>query len=155
MSNEQTIESLNLLLADCYALYLKTQNYHWNVTGPNFPSLHAMFEDQYKDLAEAIDEVAERIRALGPRVAANFSIFNQRSTIADGNEDNNAEHMLKELIEDNANIVDVLYKVADYAAKSGDKATEDLCIGRIRVHQKNAWMLRASHEYETIKPSVN
>lgn len=154
MSNEKTVQSLNLVLADSYALYLKTQNYHWNVTGQNFFGLHAMFEQQYKDLAAAIDEIAERIRALGPRVGATFSLFDQQTTIPDGDENNNAEHMVKELIEDNLNIVDVLYKASEHAAQNDDKATEDLCIERITVHQKAVWMLRASHEHETIKPNL-
>lgn len=155
MSNQKLIHGLNLVLADSYALYLKTQNYHWNVTGQNFASLHSMFEEQYKDLAEAIDEIAERIRVLGPRVAATFSLFDQQSTIPDGDENSNAEHMLKDLIEDNKNIVDILYKAADLAAENNDKATEDLCVERIHIHEKNAWMLSASHEYETIKPNLD
>lgn len=148
MSNERTVQNLNLVLADSYALYLKTQNYHWNVTGQNFSALHAMFEDQYRDLASAIDEIAERIRALGPKVGASFSLFEKQSTIPDGDENNSSEQMVKELIDDNLNIVDVLYKASEQAAEGNDKATEDLCIERITVHQKNIWMLRASSEYE-------
>lgn len=150
MSNEKTVQSLNLVLADSYALYLKTQNYHWNVTGQSFFGLHAMFEDQYKDLASAIDEIAERIRALGPRVGASFSLFEKQSTIPDGNENNSAEQMVKELIDDNLNIVDVLYKASEQAAVENDKVTEDLCIERITVHEKSIWMLRASNEYKAV-----
>lgn len=155
MAKGDVIDSLKLLLADSYALYLKTQNYHWNVTGQNFHSLHKMFEDQYSEMADAVDIIAERIRALDAKVPAAFSVFDQASTVADGDEEANSEKMLKELIEDNLSIVDVLYKVADIAANSEDKATEDLAIERIRVHEKNAWTLRASHEFDTVQPVVD
>lgn len=142
--DKEVIKMMKLVLANSYGLYLKTQNYHWNVTGPQFESLHILFEKQYTDLAESVDEIAERIRALGSKAPASFSIFNELKTLADGNEDASAEEMVKGLAEDNLYMASLLKEVIILAQQHQDEATADLCIKRIEVHEKNAWMLHSS-----------
>lgn len=144
MIKEDIVENLKLVLANSYALYLKTQNYHWNVTGPNFASLHELFESQYKDLAEAIDEIAERIRALDAKVVSTFASFDLLTQIPDSDENAASDKMIDELMQDNLTLVDSLNKLATIAGKSDDKATEDMAVERIAVHEKNAWMLKSS-----------
>jgi starvation-inducible DNA-binding protein len=142
--NKEVVESLKLVLANSYALYLKTQNYHWNVTGPNFNSLHLLFNAQYNDLAVAVDDIAERIRTLDSRVEASFSHFGKTSKIKDGNENANATTMVGELAADNETLAKILKETFQIATKVGDDATADLIIGRIEIHQKNVWMLKSS-----------
>lgn len=146
MSKEDIIENLRLVLADSYALYLKTQNYHWNVTGNNFFELHKLFESQYKDLAEAIDEIAERIRSLDAKVVSTFSSFDLLTQITDADENSDFEKMLEELTQDNLTVVDAFKKLQNKANKIDDSSTEDLAVRRIVVHEKNAWMLRSSQK---------
>jgi len=142
--DKEVIKMMQLVLANSYGLYLKTQNYHWNVTGPQFESLHILFEKQYSDLAESVDEIAERIRALGSKAPASFSLFNELKTLADGNEDASAEEMVKGLAEDNLYMASLLKEVIVLAQQHQDEATADLCIKRIEIHEKNAWMLHSS-----------
>ncbi len=143
MKNKKVIEHLNHVLADTYALYLKTQNYHWNVTGSNFGDLHKTFQSQYEDLAEAVDTVAERIRALGEKVPATFKIFDKKCHIKDGDEKATWQKMVKELAADQHSIVKVLSACAKLAESTGDLVTMDIMIERMTIHQKNAWMLGA------------
>ncbi len=143
MKNKKIIEHLSHVLADTYALYLKTQNYHWNVTGSNFGELHAMFQAQYEDLASAIDSIAERIRSLGEKVPATFKHFDKKCHIKDGNEKATWQTMVKELTNDQHSIVKVLTACAKAAEASGDLVTMDMMIERMTIHQKNAWMLGA------------
>lgn len=142
--DKEVIKMMQLVLANSYGLYLKTQNYHWNVTGPQFESLHILFEKQYSDLAESVDEIAERIRALGSKAPASFSLFNELKTLADGNEDASAEEMVKGLAEDNLYMASLLKEAIVLAQQHQDEATADLCIKRIEIHEKNAWMLHSS-----------
>jgi len=142
--NKKTVESLKSALANSYALYLKTQNYHWNVTGPNFKSLHELFNMQYSDLALAIDEIAERIRTLDSKVEASFAHFEKTSKIKNGNENNNYSTMVKELAIDNETLAKILSETFKIASEEKDDATADLIIGRIEIHQKNVWMLKSS-----------
>ena len=142
--DKEVIKMMQLVLANSYGLYLKTQNYHWNVTGPQFESLHILFEKQYIDLAESVDEIAERIRALGSKAPASFSMFNELKTLTDGNEEASAEEMVKGLAEDNLYMASLLKEVIILAQQHQDEATADLCIKRIEVHEKNAWMLHSS-----------
>ncbi len=144
MIKEDIIENLKLVLANSYALYLKTQNYHWNVTGPNFIGMHKLFEAQYKDLAEAIDEIAERIRALDIKVTSTFGSFDLLTQIPDSDENAPLNKMLDELMQDNLTVIDSLNKLATLAGDSDDKATEDMAIERIAIHEKNVWMLKSS-----------
>lgn len=142
--SKKTVESLKLALANSYTLYLKTQNYHWNVTGPSFKSLHDLFNAQYNDLALAIDELAERIRTLDSKVEATFNYFEKISKIKSGNENNDSSTMVKELAADNETLAQILNETFKIASEEKDDATADLIIGRIEVHQKNSWMLKSS-----------
>jgi starvation-inducible DNA-binding protein len=144
MDTKILIENLKAVLADSYSLFLKTQNYHWNVTGPNFKSLHTMFEDQYKDLFSAVDVIAERIRTLGDKAPATYTAYSQLTKIKDGKENNSDRVMVKELADDQQVIVETLTTALRNAQKISDEATADLMIERIETHQKNAWMLNSS-----------
>lgn len=144
MTNTTVTEALKVLLADTYALYLKTQNYHWNVTGPNFKPLHLLFEEQYSDLAVAVDDIAERIRALGEKAPGTWKAYEALTTIKDGNENADADTMVKELADDQGNIGNTLKKVLEAAQAVGDEVTIGLVADRLTVHEKAAWMLRSS-----------
>ena len=153
MSNPSTVERLNTspvaaelktLLADSYALYLKPQNYHWNVTGPNFKPLHELFEEQYTDLATAIDEIAERIRSLGEKAPGTMQAFTDATSIKPGNEDADAATMVRELEQDQQAVVSTLRNVLKAAQDAEDEVTAGLVADRMTVHEKNAWMLRSS-----------
>jgi len=137
-------ESLKNALADSYVLYLKTQNYHWNVTGLNFNSLHTMFENQYNDLFTAVDLLAERIRALGEKAPGTFAYYSKITTITEGNENSSAQEMVKELAQDQQKIVNTLEKVLSESQKCKDDVTAGIITDRIEIHQKNAWMLNSS-----------
>jgi starvation-inducible DNA-binding protein len=132
------------LLADTYALYLKTQNYHWHVKGPNFKSLHQMFEEQYQELAMAVDDIAERILTLGSNAPASFDQFNQLTTIKAGDSNATSDNMIKELHEDHQQILEDLQQVITEAQKKNDEGTVSLASERIAAHEKIRWMLRAS-----------
>lgn len=135
---------LNKLLADTYILYLKTQNFHWNVTGPHFPSLHAMFEGQYQDLAAAADTLAERIRALGFPAPGSFKQFAQLASIKEAPEQPpKAEEMIQQLLTDQESIIRTARAIYPYTDDVKDEATADLITDRLTVHEKNAWMLRS------------
>lgn len=138
-------DELSKILADTYTLYLKTQNFHWNVTGPLFYSLHLMFEKQYEELADAVDIIAERIRALGFHTPASFSEFNKLNRIKEAKGFLNANEMIKELLHDHESITRACHDMIEIAQDSGDEGTADLLIERIREHDKTAWMLRSSH----------
>lgn len=144
MSNKPVIESLKQVLADSYSIYLKTQNYHWNVEGPQFQSLHALFELQYTELATAIDEIAELIRSGGEKAPATFAAYNQTSVIKPGNENSSASEMVKELAADQDLISASLRKALDVAGKAEDDVVVDAITQRLAVHRKNKWMLEAS-----------
>ncbi len=131
------------VLADSYVLYLKTQNYHWNVTGPHFSALHALFQGQYEDLAMAIDTVAERVRTLGVKAPGSFSAFAERASIKEEKTFPNWKKMVSALANDQEKIVATAQKALELAQESGDEVTADVMIGRIETHQKNKWMLDA------------
>ena len=137
-------KELKLLLADTYALYLKTQNYHWNVTGPHFSALHALFEVQYTDLAAAVDEIAERIRALGDTAPARFGTYSELTKIKDGDEQASASEMVKHLAEDQELLIKTLQNVLGAAQEEDDEVTIGLVVDRMSVHEKAGWMLRSS-----------
>lgn len=144
MTNNPVAESLKTVLADTYALYLKTQNYHWNVTGPHFKTLHELFEEQYTDLAGAVDEIAERIRALGVKAPGTWGAYESLTNIPDGNEEADANTMVKELAEDQEKMTASLKQAFEKASTANDEVTVDLMVGRMTVHEKAAWMLRSS-----------
>ena len=143
--NENTVaKGLAHVLADSYTLMIKTHNYHWNVEGPHFKMLHELFEEQYTDLFTAVDDIAERIRALGEKAPGSHAEFLELSALKDGDSGKDANSMVEELVADNETLADRAHKVTETAAKSGDKATEDMLIGRIMIHQKAVWMMRSS-----------
>lgn len=144
MSNNKVAEVLKTVLANNYALYLKTQNYHWNVTGPNFKSLHELFEEQYNDLFTANDEIAERVRTLGEKVPATFGIFSNSAIIKDGDENADSSSMVKELAADQDLMIQSLKEALIAAQDADDEATIGLVVDRITIHEKAAWMLRSS-----------
>lgn len=142
---EELAQGLSTLLADTYTLYLETHNFHWNVTGPMFRTLHLMFEEQYIELAAAVDVIAERIRSLGHSAPASYAAFQKRTSIklSDDEAIPAATAMIQGLVEGNETVVRTSRKVLDTAEKAGDQATADLVTQRLRVHEKTAWMLRS------------
>ncbi len=137
---------LGVLFVDMYTVYLKTQSYHWHVTGPLFKPLHLLFEEQYKDLADALDRVAERIRMLGHQVPATFSEFQRLKTIQDGHSDASANQMLSELATDHTALIYQMKQLVVLAEKNDDIASVGLLSERIEAHEKMRWMLSASCE---------
>ncbi len=144
MSNNPVAEALKVALADSYALYIKTQNYHWNVTGPQFNGLHLMFENQYTDLAAAIDTIAERIRALGEKAPGSFKRYTAVTNISDGDENNSSQAMLEDLYKSQQIIGKTLSAALEKAETANDQVTIDLMTQRLAVHEKNAWMLKST-----------
>ena len=136
--------ALNKVLADSYALYLKTHGYHWNVRGPNFQSLHVLLEGQYNEEWTALDAIAERIRALGELAPQGYAAFGNLSSIKDGNPENDWEAMLKELLADNETVIRTLRESFPVPDEAGDEATADLFTQRLQAHEKHAWMLRST-----------
>jgi len=141
---QKVTEELGHFLADTYGLYLKTQNFHWNVTGPLFYSLHKLFEEQYQELANAVDEIAERIRSLGGYTPASFSQFSQLSSLKEEKEKIDATAMLEKLIKDHEVLAQHAMHLIRTAQAAEDEGTADLLIQRLKVHQKFAWMLQSS-----------
>ena len=137
-------EGLAKLLADTYAVYLKTHGYHWNVRGPNFSPLHALFMAQYTEMWTAIDEVAERIRALGELAPQGYGAFGNLSSIKDGDPSKGAEEMLKDLIASQEALVGTLYAILPAAQAAGDEVSASLISDRLTAHEKHIWMLRSS-----------
>ena len=137
-------ESLSKVLADSYGVYLKTHGYHWNVSGPTFSQLHALFMTQYTEMWTAIDEVAERIRALGELAPQGYGAFGNLSSIKDGDPTKDAAAMIKDLIESHESLIGTLYGVLPTAQEAGDEVTASLISDRLTAHEKHLWMLRAS-----------
>ena len=148
MSNDRkpVAEALGRLLADSYTLYLKTHNYHWNVTGPMFTTLHTLFETEYSDLALAVDEIAERIRALGARAPGSYTEFARLAAVKEASGTPSAIEMIEDLVADQAAVVRSARHVVEAAETAHDMASADLGTRRIDVHEKNAWMLRSHLE---------
>ena len=136
-------DTLKTILASNYVLYTKTQHFHWNVMGPHFQTLHVMFEAQYSALAEANDELAERIRALGEFAPGTHVKFNELSFIKEQPENPKAEAMVQELLNDHEAMIWHLQQGIEQAAGVNDDGTADLLTVRIEFHQKTAWMLRS------------
>lgn len=140
---QQIAHQLGLILADMYVLYVKTQNFHWNIVDPRFYSLHLFLEKQYEELAEAIDEVAERVRILGERTPATLKQFLDRTSFEEPAEDLSGDEMFDMLLRDHEALIRHLREQIQLAAKLGDDGTADLLIQRLRFHEKTAWMLRS------------
>jgi starvation-inducible DNA-binding protein len=136
-------DGLKRLLADSYTLYLKTHNFHWNVTGPQFSSLHLMFEQQYTELATAVDLIAERIRALGVRAPGSYQEFGQLSSIQEETRELNANEMVAQLIKGQEAVVKTARSILNVVDEAQDEATMDLLTQRMQYHEKTAWMLRS------------
>lgn len=136
-------EGLSRLLADTYTLYLKTHNFHWNVTGPMFQTLHLMFETQYTELALAVDAIAERIRALGFPAPGTYREFTALSSIPEEEGVPTAEDMIRKLVEGQEAVVRTARSIFPRVDKANDEPTADLLTQRMQVHEKTAWMLRS------------
>ena len=136
-------DGLGRLLADSYSLYLQTHNFHWNVTGPMFQTLHLMFEGQYTELAVAVDLVAERIRSLGFPAPATYGEFVRLSSIKEVAGVPKAEEMIRALVDGQQAVVRTARSLFPVVEKAGDEATADLLTQRIQLHEKTAWMLRS------------
>jgi starvation-inducible DNA-binding protein len=136
-------KGLSRLLADSYTLYLKTHNFHWNVTGPMFSSLHTLFETQYSELAIAVDVIAERIRALGVFAPGSYQAYSELSSIAEETGNPSAEEMIKQLIQGQEAVAKTARNVFPVTEAAHDESSADLLTQRMQVHEKNAWMLRS------------
>jgi len=142
-TRDERVEALSRLLADSYTLYLKTHNFHWNVTGPMFTTLHTLFETQYTELALAVDEIAERIRAVGAPAPGSYSAFAKLTQIQESESVPAATAMVEQLAADQDAVARAAAAVLAAAQKAGDEVSADLAIQRMQVHEKNAWMLRS------------
>ena len=136
-------EGLSRLLADSYTLYLKTHNYHWNVVGPMFNTLHLMFEQQYTELAMAVDQIAERIRALGEPAPGSYREFAELASVTEDGDRPDANEMIRRLMEGQEAVVRTARSVFPVTDAANDEATADLLTQRMQVHEKTAWMLRS------------
>jgi starvation-inducible DNA-binding protein len=134
---------LSKLLADSYTLYLKTHNFHWNVTGSMFQTLHLMFEAQYTELATAVDLIAERIRALGIFAPGTYSEFNKLTSIKEPHGVPQARDMIQQLVEGHEAVIRTARSAFAAVEKANDEASADLLTQRIQLHEKTAWMLRS------------
>jgi starvation-inducible DNA-binding protein len=137
-------EGLSRLLADTYTLYLKTHNFHWNVEGPMFNTLHLMFEQQYTELAAAVDLIAERIRALGFPAPGSYSAFARLATVKEAGEQvPEAPEMIRQLARDQEQVAKTARQLFPTVEKAGDEPSADLLTQLMQIHEKTAWMLRA------------
>ena len=141
--NSKLVDALRLVVADMYAIIGQTHICHWNVRGPSFFSLHTAFEGQYTELFTAVDEVAERIRAIGSLAPGGLANLAAMAGIAEIAEDSTAEQMVKHLIEANEKLLTDLRSARDIASEADDSESEDLMIARTQVHEKTVWMLRS------------
>ncbi len=136
-------DGLSRMLADTYTLYLKTHNFHWNVTGPMFQTLHLMFMTQYTETWNAVDLVAERIRTLGFPAPGSYKQFAALTSIKENDGVPNAKEMIRQLVDGQETVARTAREVLPIAEKAGDQPTVDLLSARMEVHEKNAWMLRS------------
>lgn len=137
---------LSKLLADSYTLYLKTHNYHWNVKGPMFNTLHLMFEQQYTELATAVDEIAERIRALDMPAPGSYKAFAALTDVTEDDDMPNARQMIANLVEGQETIVRTARGIFPVVDAANDEPSADILTQRMSIHEKNAWMLRSMLE---------
>jgi starvation-inducible DNA-binding protein len=136
-------QSLSKLLADSFILYLKTHNFHWNVEGPMFNTLHVMFMDQYTELWNALDLIAERLRALGSYAPGSYKKYSQLSSITESEDHVSAKEMIKQLLQGHEAVAKTARAVLPMAEEGSDEATIDLLVQRLQIHEKTAWMLRS------------
>ena len=140
---QEIASGLSRVLADTYTLYLKTHNFHWNVTGPMFQTLHLMFETHYNELALAVDLVAERIRALGFPAPGTYRQFGELAAIKEEDGVPKAQDMIRRLVEGHETVARTARQVFKTAESAGDQPTCDLLTQRMQIHEKTAWMLRS------------
>lgn len=140
---KEIADGLSHLLADSYTLYLKTHNYHWNVTGPMFQTLHLMFETQYNELALAVDLIAERIRALGFPAPGSYREFGKLTSIPEDEDVPDAQEMIRRLVAGQETVTRTARSIFPVVDKANDEPTADLLTQRMQLHEKNAWMLRS------------
>ncbi len=140
---QDIVHQLSALLADTYTLYLKTHNFHWNVTGPMFNSLHIMFEEHYTEMALAVDVIAERIRSLGAPAPATYKEFTELTSIQETSGVPDAMEMVRLLVEGHETVIRTARAAFPSADEAGDEATADLLTQRLQLHEKTAWMLRS------------
>ncbi len=142
-TRKNIVASLEHVLADTYTLYLKTHNFHWNVTGPHFNTLHTMFEEHYNEMWLAIDEIAERIRALGSFAPGSGAQFMELSSVKEADGVPAAMKMVEELVEGHEAVIRTTRAALKPASSADDEATVDLLTQRLQIHEKTAWMLRS------------
>ena len=142
-NRKKIADGLSRLLADSYTLYLKTHNFHWNVTGPMFSTLHTLFETQYTELALAVDQIAERIRALDFPAPGSYKQFAELSSIKEETGTPDAEDMIRQLVEGQETVVRTAREIFPLVDEANDEPSADLLTQRMQVHEKNAWMLRS------------
>ncbi|GAB5470176.1 MAG: Dps family protein [Rhodospirillales bacterium] len=136
-------DGLAKVLADTYFLYLKTHGYHWNVKGPHFGQLHGLFEEQYRELWDAVDEIAERIRALGHDAPGSYAALAKLASVEESESVPDASGMLADLVKGNEAVLKTVRAMMPSAQEGGDEATFDLMVERLSAHEKAAWMLRS------------
>lgn len=144
MSTTTVIDALKVVLADSYALFLKTQNYHWNAEGPNFRALHNTFEEQYTELFPELDEIAELIRGLGEKAPGTWKTYAAIGNIKDGDEHADATTMLRDLANDQLVIQKTLQTALEAAQEVGDEVVVGAMVDRLTVHRKNHWLLSSA-----------
>jgi len=137
------VEGLSRVLADSYILYMKTHNFHWNVEGPMFNTLHTMFMDQYTELWNALDLIAERIRALGSYAPGSYKKYAQLSSIKEADEQVPAKEMIAQLLQGHEAVAKTIRSVFPLAEAGSDESSLDLLTQRLQIHEKTAWMLRS------------
>ncbi len=140
---KKIVEGLARMQADTYTLYLKTHNFHWNVTGPMFQTLHLMFQAQYNEIWLAVDVIAERIRALGFPAPGSYKEFSELTEIKDSKGVPNAKEMIRQLVDGQETVIRTARAVFPIAEAAGDQPTADVLTQRMTVHEQNAWMLRS------------
>jgi len=146
-ARKSVADAINGVLADTYVLYMKTHAYHWNVTGPQFHTLHVMFEEQYREIWAALDELAERVRALGHFASASGKTFADLASIESADaKPPAARDMIGNLLAGHETLIRRAREALDTAGKAGDAGSEDLLTVRIQIHEKTAWMLRSMAE---------
>jgi starvation-inducible DNA-binding protein len=140
---EDIAKGLSHFLADTYTLYLKTHNYHWNVTGPMFQTLHIMFEGQYTELADAVDLIAERIRALGVKAPGSYEEFSKLTSIKEVIGETSAMQMVADLVHSHEQVIRTARGLFPIVDECHDQPTNDMLTQRLQIHEKTAWMLRS------------
>jgi len=145
-ARKQVAAALRGVLADTFVLYAKTHGFHWNVVGKDFSQLHGFFEEQYKALWEALDELAERIRSLGELAPASLKEMQESASLAESSGQPSAAQMLQQLLTGHEGAIKSARKTLEVAEKGGDEVTVDLMVERLGYHEKTAWMLRSHLE---------